>query len=391
MDALIYLMFLGLLIYALIGFLVTFGIMRVSGRKKQSISANGSNPSVSVIVAVRNEEDNIPDLMDCLLSQSYENYEVIIVDDNSTDSTRAVAEKRIIGKNSVTIDGRSTTRVNVIPAKENLLNWGPKKNALHTGIEFSKGEIILTTDADCRPSKDWIKEIVSCYEDGVGCVAGYTKLESARPGFLEKLKGLEGLAMAIIAMSFIGLKKPYIAGGGNFSYRKELYKKLGGFGENAVVAAGDDDLLVQKASKLAKVSYATSGGSVVRSVLKNDHYIDRKKRHIAVTKHYSFEFIALGAIVFAFISVIFISLLWSLLTLDVIFLKIVLVVFLLKILVDIFVLDLGSRLLNDKYNLFEVLFTEFLVFPYTLILQPLSFIGKIKWKDRSLCTFMTLL
>jgi glycosyltransferase involved in cell wall biosynthesis len=132
-------MFLGLLIYALIGFLVTFGIMRVSGRKKQSISANGSNPSVSVIVAVRNEEDNIPDLMDCLLSQSYENYEVIIVDDNSTDSTRAVAEKRIIGKNSVTIDGRSTTRVNVIPAKENLLNWGPKKNALHTGIEFSKG------------------------------------------------------------------------------------------------------------------------------------------------------------------------------------------------------------------------------------------------------------
>ncbi|MGE5430668.1 MAG: glycosyltransferase [Syntrophomonadaceae bacterium] len=388
MDILIYLLFVGLLLYAAIGFLVTFGINRNSGKRNNK---NDNRPFVSVVVAARNEEDNVPDLLEILFRQTYPGYEVIIVDDNSTDSTRSAAESVIENEIKLNEKELGTREVKVIPARKNVLNWGPKKNALHTGIEASKGEIILTTDADCRPSKNWIEEVVSFYEDGVGCVAGYTRLESAKTGFLEKLKSLESLAMAIIAMSFIGLKKPYIAGGGNFSYRKDLYYKLGGFGESAVIAAGDDDLFVQKASKVTKVAYATSKGSVVRSILKDDKYIDRKKRHMAITKHYSYDLIALGALVFSFIAVLFISFAWALFTLNMQLFKIVSVVFMLKVLIDIFVLDLGSRQLHDKYNLFEVLLTEILVFPYTIVLQPFSLIGKIKWKDRSLCTFMTLL
>lgn len=388
MDILIYLLFAGLLVYAIIGFLVSFGINRTSGKKRSALK---TSPFVSVIVAARNEEDNIEDLLEILLHQTYTEYEVIIVDDNSTDRTRNFAERVIAKEIKLKDKSAGTPEARVIPARKNVLNWGPKKNALHTGIESSKGEIILTTDADCRPSKDWISQIVSFYEDGVGCVAGYTRLESHRPGFLEKLKSLESLAMAIIAMSFIGLKKPYIAGGGNFSYRKDLYYKLGGFGENAIIAAGDDDLFVQKASKVTKVAYATSKDSVVKSILKNDNYINRKKRHMAITKHYSYDLIALGALVFSFIAVLFICLAWSLFTLNIPLLKIAAVVFMLKVLIDIFVLDLGSRLLHDRYNLLEVLFTELLVFPYTIVLQPFSLVGKIKWKDRSLCTFMTLL
>ncbi|HEX2869266.1 MAG TPA: glycosyltransferase [Ignavibacteriales bacterium] len=385
MDILIYLLLAGLFVYAAIGFLVTFGINRTSGKKTKR---HDKEPFVSVIVAARNEEDNIPDLLECLSGQSYKNYEVIIVDDNSTDSTKSLAEEIICREKD---SKEEFPEIRVIPARENIHNWGPKKNALHTGIELSKGEIILTTDADCRPSGDWVAEIVSFYGEGIGCVAGYTRLESSKKGFLEKLKSLESLAMAIIAMSFIGLKKPYIAGGGNFSYRKDLYNKLGGFGDAAVIAAGDDDLFVQKASKVTKVAYATSKGSIVKSILKNDNYINRKKRHIAITKHYSYDLLALGALVFSFIAILFMAIAFSIVTMNMPMFKISMVVFMLKVLIDIFVLDLGSRQLHDKYNLFEVLLTELLVFPYTIVLQPFSLIGKIKWKDRSLCTFMTLL
>lgn len=384
MDIIILLLFGGLLVYAVIGLLVSIGIGRISAGNNNSAPAK--DPFVSVVVAVRNEEDNIPGLLQSLLRQSYRNYEVIIVDDNSADSTKSLAEKIISSEQN-----SNSRNSRVIAAKKNVLNWGPKKNALHTGIEISDGEIILSTDADCRPTENWIREIVSFYDDGVGCVAGYTRLQSAKPGFLEKLKSLEGLAMAIIAMSFVGLKKPYIAGGGNFSYRKDLYYKLGGFGENAVVSAGDDDLFVQQASKITKVAYAVSKDSVVTSVLKDDKYINRKKRHIAVTKHYSADFILLGALVFAFIGLIFISAVFGFFTLNMQLISVTGAVFLLKVLIDILVLDKGARQLHDNYSLFEVLFTELLIFPYTIILQPFSFIGKIKWKDRSLCTFMTLL
>ncbi|MGE5497183.1 MAG: glycosyltransferase [Syntrophothermus sp.] len=380
MDVIFYVLLITFCLYVLIGFIVNAGISKTRGISERG--DHNPSPAVSVVVAVRNEEHNISDLLGSLVNQNYSNYEIIIVDDNSTDSTKKLAD------DFISLRKTANPEIRIIPACENTHNWGPKKNALHTGIEISKGEIIMTTDADCRPQEKWISEMVSFYSDGVGVVAGYTPLKSPGAGLSGRLKGLESLAMAIIAMSFIGLKKPYIAGGGNLSYKKDLYYKLDGFGSNASIASGDDDLFVQRASKISKVRYAVSEGSIVPSFLRDDKYIRRKRRHISVTKYYSYDFIAAGAAVFIFMAALAAALVAGSLLPDAKLLYGSIAVFVLKVALDLYLLYKGSRVLHGSFNIFEVIFTELLVFPYTLILQPISLFGKIRWKDRDLCVSM---
>ncbi|MBO9572772.1 MAG: glycosyltransferase, partial [Chitinophagaceae bacterium] len=98
----------------------------------------------SVIVAVRNEERNIGKLLDCLVAQNYPSYEIIIVDDHSTDNTVNIVKEY--------------PSVKIISLPENIYG---KKNAIKEGIKNSTGELIITTDADCTMQPLWINTVVS--------------------------------------------------------------------------------------------------------------------------------------------------------------------------------------------------------------------------------------
>ena len=107
---------------------------------------------VSVIVAARNEEKNIEHLIESLLNQNHRSFEIIIVNDRSTDSTRAILDKFCDAHKNL-----KAVHIETLPK-----GWTGKKHAIKCGIETAQNKILLFTDADCVPkSKDWITQMTS--------------------------------------------------------------------------------------------------------------------------------------------------------------------------------------------------------------------------------------
>jgi cellulose synthase/poly-beta-1,6-N-acetylglucosamine synthase-like glycosyltransferase len=156
-------------------------------------------PFVSIIVPVFNEARVIRDSIASLLKLNYSNYEIVIVNDGSTDSTKEVAESLV---------GYRKGKLSDI--KVSLINQpnGGKSRALNTGIKHSKAEIILCMDGDSQLAPESVRLAVRHFEDpGIGAVAGNVKVLN-RNKFLTDLQALEyieGLNMARSAQSYIRL------------------------------------------------------------------------------------------------------------------------------------------------------------------------------------------
>ncbi len=236
-------------------FLLFLVVMSAGLSRLKSVESNDYSPFVSVIIPARNEEENIAACLDHILNQSYapDNYEVIVVDDHSEDATFELCRFYANGNNRI-----------------RLLSLGdydgvsPKKAALQLGISASRGEIILTTDADCRASSTWIEVMVRHFDEETGAVASWLLVrEDAR--LLSKLEMLDSLALVLIGAAGFGLGRPFIANGANFGYRKQVYRELNGFDGVADYVSGDDDLFLQKivASKKWKCRFAADVNGAV--------------------------------------------------------------------------------------------------------------------------------
>ncbi|MBL7192239.1 glycosyltransferase [bacterium] len=352
-------------------FLLDRGLKKAYRISRKSASVSGLH--VSVIAALRNEENNIDGLIDTLTGQDYPLYEVILVDDNSEDETFSKAEKRIKG----------LTNFKLIKAGENIHGWGPKKNAIDWGIKQSQGEIILTTDADCRPGKHWISGLLKHFSDDTAAVAGYSPL-IFQDSVTGRLKSLEALASGILSAAFIGLGKPFTAAGRNFAYRKDIYLKLGGFGRKGKAPAGDDDLLLQEIGKKYRTVFAFDEDSFVPSYPDGGGYIGRKRRHFSAAKRYPPLFIIMGILLYIMLFIIILNLCYGIYTGKAEFLTAAAVISLLKISADYYFLRRGGNLLCESFKLHDFMLAELIQYPYTLILQPLSFLGGFKWRGRRL-------
>lgn len=353
------------------------GIFIRSGWKKsQSMSNSGHDnrhPSISVVVAARNEIDNIDALLISLSKQNYDDFEVIIIDDDSSDGTKEKAEEFCAGRPNFT----------VITAPENVHRWGPKKNALHAGISAANGEIILTTDADCRPEAGWVDSFAGKFSNGVGAVAGFSPIRTGR-NLSGRLKTLESLASAIISAGLIGIMKPYMATGRNLAYRRDLYLALGGFGESGKLAAGDDDLLLQRIHQKAGVLYNFDPASKNVSYEREGGYIARKRRHFSVAGKFPVLFVLMGLIVIALQLEISIALILGFALDSTVYLAIGIFLFAMKMMIDLDILRRGAVVFREDWSIQDFVIAEFIQIPYSLILQPVSFFGKIKWRGRKL-------
>ena len=133
-----------------------FGSLLLMTRGLRILPASGNQvliPSVTVIVCFHNEEKNVRELTECLKNITYpqEKLEILLVNDRSTDHTGDLLE-RIPGE---------LTGCRVIEIKDLQDDFAPKKYALDLAIRQAGGEIILLTDADGRPGKNWIYSMVS--------------------------------------------------------------------------------------------------------------------------------------------------------------------------------------------------------------------------------------
>jgi cellulose synthase/poly-beta-1,6-N-acetylglucosamine synthase-like glycosyltransferase len=238
---------------------------------------------VSVIVAARNEENNIGNCIQALLDQNYpaDHYEIIIVDDRSTDNTASIVKEVSLKHASVRL----------IQATELPPGIAPKKHALARGIDAATGEIICTTDADCIPASGWIQAMVSCFEPEVGLVAGFSPLEeSSKKSLFQKLFTLDSLSLAAVAAGSFGLGKPLTCNGRNLAYRKETFRSVNGFKEIQTFISGDDDLFLHQVQQRTnwEMRYAIDCQSVVRSKAPSHlkEFINQRIRHASKGRYY---------------------------------------------------------------------------------------------------------
>ena len=249
-----------------------------------SPGANTDEFFVSVVVAARNEEKFISNCIEALLNQNYPNnrFEIIIVDDRSNDKTAQIVQKY----------SQRNHNISLIQVKEIPSNISPKKNALETGIIAAQGEIILTTDADCVPSKEWVKTMVSYLETDVGLVAGFSPTESfGKPTLFSKLFTLDSISLAALSASSFKTEKPLTVSGRNLAYRKKVFEEVNGFQNIKHHISGDDDLFLHEVVKKTKwkLRYALNPKAIVKTRIPDNlkQFANQRIRHASKGKIYS--------------------------------------------------------------------------------------------------------
>ncbi len=257
-----------------------FGFWLRRGWRLLRPASGNAQPSVSVVVATHNEAENLQTLLAALQHQSYpkELCEFILIDDRSNDGTHEVLEewKKRLPLRSLRIDS--------VPDGVN-----PKKLALSAGIRQARGEVIVTTDADCVPPPRWLELIMSGFEKDVGAVIGVSPWY-AEGKFWSRIIALESFATTIVSLAGVGHDRPFLAVGRNFAFRRELFERVGGYDSDMHIFSGDDDLLLQKISAVpsVRVTAVFSNESIVpsRGAENLQAFIRQKRRHISSSKVY---------------------------------------------------------------------------------------------------------
>ncbi len=335
-------------------------------KRNKKIKNEEAFENLSVVVAFRNEERNLLDLLEALINQSLskEKFEVILVDDYSEDQSFELA-------NEVT---KTISNFKVI---KNKYRQG-KKNALRTGIEEAKNQILIFTDADCIPHKEWLKLIQKNYDPRTDIVYGFSPFQVGK-SFVNKLCRYENFFTSILITSFHNIELPYMTFGRNLSYRKSLFERLGGYREIEKSISGDDDLFFQLAIKNgAKSKLILEPESIVFTKCEDNffEYLRRKVRHISASKYYSPEIkISLGLIYFS--NILFnIFLIPSILSLDIFLITFILLNWIIK--ASMFLKFQNELKLN--YPIYLIPLYDFIYFLLLILIGIRSRFRVVRWK-----------
>jgi len=235
-------------------------------------------PPLSVIICAHNEQDNIPEFLPSILTQDYPNFEVIVVNDFSTDNTPWILHDF----------EAKYPNLKIVDIKEHIRLKHGKKFAVSMGIKASKHQTLVFTDADCSPQSDqWLKEIAAAFRPETEIVLGYS------PYFKEKslLNLLIRFETSHTAMSYLAyaLKgDAYMGVGRNMAYKKDLFFRNKGFAAHMHIKSGDDDLFVNQNATPTNVNIVLATESIVYSAPKTTwrSYYKQKARHSGASTIY---------------------------------------------------------------------------------------------------------
>lgn len=233
---------------------------------------------LSIVIAARNEVKDIAACLNTITDNDYpkNQYEIILIDDHSEDETYKIA---------------STLNIPNLKILKQEEGRQGKKQALKLGIRESKGELILTTDADCTYDKDWLSTMVSYFE-GVQAklVTGPIAFENPK-GIFQKFQALDLNGLMVITASGIQSEKQFMANGANMLYSKEIFDEVNGYRGNEHLASGDDMFLVHKVSELYPndVHFVKAKASEVYTAAEADllSFLQQRKRWATKTTHYT--------------------------------------------------------------------------------------------------------
>jgi cellulose synthase/poly-beta-1,6-N-acetylglucosamine synthase-like glycosyltransferase len=211
--------------------------------------------TVSVVIAARNEEHSISDCLSDILAQDYPSglFEVIVVDDHSTDNTASH------------IEGFSAEGVRLIRLSSEGQMQAGKKAALTAAVQAARGTLILATDADCRMGPTWLRTMAACHELGdLDFIAAPVRLLEGG-GALGTFQCLDFLSLQGITAAAVGAGYHGMCNGANLGYRKSVFEAVGGFEGIDNIASGDDMLLMQKVASRSgtHIGYCLSPDAIV--------------------------------------------------------------------------------------------------------------------------------
>ncbi len=267
-----------------------------------------ARPLVSVLVAARDEEDNLPRTLAALLAQEWpaEKTQIIVINDRSTDGTASVLADFVT---------RHPGRLDVVTVTDLPQGLSPKKHALMRGLEIARGEWVAVTDADCIMGPRWLTRLAAAFaspsaspspkdpvapfassaeatssvagaagaDKPVGMVVGPTAYQAPRGDFTPShgARALEFLSYGVCAAGLVGLGFPVIANANNLAYRRAAFDDAGGFARHRDVS-GDDDFILQEIHATGRwsVRYCTHPESRVFTTPPETwgHFWEQRKR-----------------------------------------------------------------------------------------------------------------
>lgn len=246
--------------------------------KNEEIYSSSNTKSVSIVVCAWNEFDNLTELLPILANQKYPDFEVIIVDDRSTDGSGEYLKHEIL----------NYPNFKLVTISETPDHLASKKYALSLGIKVATKEVILLTDADCRPASDlWINGMVNQLGFDKQLVLGFSPY-TKEAGFLNKFIRFETFFTAWQYFSYTLLGLPYMGVGRNLMYRRKLFFEKLGFRNHQKITGGDDDLFVNENANASNTTICFNKDTHTFSEPKHtfaDWFI-QKKRHLHIGKRY---------------------------------------------------------------------------------------------------------
>lgn len=344
---------------------------------KNTTIQNSFSPSVSIIIAARNEVKNLPALLASLDQLIYDRtkIEIIFVDDFSTDNTAEVIRN---------FESKSGMRICVF--KQTLNSETPKKEALKLGIKNSSGDILLFTDADCTVQESWAIEMTKPFIDpkielAVGCIKYFDS------NFLEKLLSIEQAALLGAGFTSLQLGIPSMCNGANMAIRRSTFDQINGFETASKVASGDDELLLHKVFLKNKngITFIKSAKAIVSTLSAesiSQLFHQRKRWAGKWDKYLLFRTKAFAVAIFAF------HLIWLCVGISILFSEITLpyfsILFIIKMTLEFVFIASVMKFLNKRINLLGFALLQFIYSPYVVFFGLIARTKKYNWKEREL-------
>lgn len=349
----------------------------ISGWKKLKVEEEKpASLGVSILIAARNEAQNIETVIRDVFNQSYSKdlFELIVIDDHSEDETRSIAESLKAGFPNLKV-------------LSNTKGEG-KKTALATGIQEAKFDTIATVDADCRVPSEWLITMTSHWKkDQTKMLLGPIVLEAEAP-VLQQAQAMENLAIMGLTGGFASHQKPIMANGANLFFDKKSFEEVGGYSSSANPSGDDVFTMLQFSEKWPEsVQFVKHYESAVltRPEPTFSTFWQQRKRWLSKKSGYS-NWLVKGTAITTYLAnaAAFVSLLFIICALGSYWTDRLMWVLFIKTLADLIITRTVSKDLQPHCGIANILVTELFVVVYVTFLGIFGNVRNYVWKGRTI-------
>lgn len=354
---------------------------------KSLLINDAAQTKITVVIPARNEEGNIADCLDSICDQYYpkELFEVLVVDDHSTDNTANIIKS---------YESRNVKLISLKDFVKDELN-SYKKKAIEVAIQHSTGELILNTDADCIVNKHWLQTIAAFYEQyNPAFIAAPVAINGSNK-FIEIFQSLDFMTLQGITGASVHKKIHSMCNGANLAYTKKAFEAVGGFTGIDNIASGDDMLLMHKIYKLHpdKVMFLKSKEAIVQTAPVNSvkDFFNQRIRWASKADKYDDKRIFIVLVLVYLVNVLLLALpiaaiawsgKYSILNNEYSLIGIWIFLLLLKMIIELIFVYPVAKFFGKRSMLWLFPFMQPFHILYTVIAGWLGKFGSYKWKDR---------